>query len=327
MNQNCLLNDPFQNPSTTVPASSEKERILFEDALKHFHGCAFQGQKTSADSLAGALSLSRSAAGRLMARLEQAGLIEPRSGSYELTTVGTDYALQIIRAHRLYETYLARESGLKPAEWHRRAHIVEHRLHPQEVDDLADRLSRPRFDPHGDPIPTRSGRLAPREGCNLLEWPLAKMGEIEHIEDEPTATFHLVQTAGLYPTMRLLLEENSPQVVRLYCEGRHITLPRNAAAHITVKEPLPENQSRPFPTRLRDLPPGEKGLVAGLSPYFRGAERTRLLDLGFVQGSTIERVLTSPLQSPIAFLLRGAMVALREEQAEHVYLQPSSASV
>jgi DtxR family Mn-dependent transcriptional regulator len=59
----------------------------------------------------------------------------------------------------------------------------------------------------------------------------------------------------------------------------------------------------------------------GLSAAVRGAERNRLLDLGFVPGSVIEIDLESPSGNPIGYLVRGATVALRREQADRILVR------
>jgi DtxR family transcriptional regulator, Mn-dependent transcriptional regulator len=58
--------------------------------------------------------------------------------------------------------------------------------------------------------------------------------------------------------------------------------------------------------------------VIGLSASCRGAERRRLLDLGFVPGSVVEARFASPAGDPTAYEVRGALVALRRDQACHV---------
>jgi ferrous iron transport protein A len=71
---------------------------------------------------------------------------------------------------------------------------------------------------------------------------------------------------------------------------------------------------------LRELEMGKKGKVTELR--LEGAERRRLLDLGLAIGSEIEAVRKSPLGDPVAYRVRGAVVALRKEQAEKVEVQP-----
>jgi DtxR family Mn-dependent transcriptional regulator len=63
--------------------------------------------------------------------------------------------------------------------------------------------------------------------------------------------------------------------------------------------------------------------VLGLTAACRGAERRRLLDLGFVSGSVVEANLVSPAGDPTAYLVRGALVALRREQARFIRIEPA----
>lgn len=65
---------------------------------------------------------------------------------------------------------------------------------------------------------------------------------------------------------------------------------------------------------LADLLPGQTGVVAEL--YSTGLERRRMMDLGIVPGTAIQAELRSPLGDPVAYRVRGALVALRREQAQ-----------
>ena len=56
---------------------------------------------------------------------------------FELTNEGRSYALRMIRVHRLWERYLADETGLAETEWHRRAEKLEHNMTEQEAEALA----------------------------------------------------------------------------------------------------------------------------------------------------------------------------------------------
>jgi DtxR family Mn-dependent transcriptional regulator len=167
--------------------ASYQDRVLSEDALKHVFQCEYDRLVASADSMAGALRLTRDAARLLVDRLGAAGLVTTEGGAVHLTVSGREYALQILRAHRLYETFLARETGLGSGEWHLRAEVDEHKLTPAHVDALAQRLGNPRYDPHGDPIPTSTGELPPARGRALSEWPPGVEARIVHVEDEPAS--------------------------------------------------------------------------------------------------------------------------------------------
>ncbi|GMV37261.1 MAG: hypothetical protein AMXMBFR61_17690 [Fimbriimonadales bacterium] len=71
---------------------------------------------------------------------------------------------------------------------------------------------------------------------------------------------------------------------------------------------------------LDRLAPGESARVVSLAS--EGPERRRLLDLGFVPGAQIRASLRSPLGDPTAYEVRGALIALRREQAARITVEP-----
>lgn len=71
---------------------------------------------------------------------------------------------------------------------------------------------------------------------------------------------------------------------------------------------------------LQDISVGSKAVVTGLR--LEGAERRRLLDLGLAIGTTVEAVRRSPLGDPVAYRIRGSLIALRKEQAEKIEVTP-----
>ncbi len=70
------------------------------------------------------------------------------------------------------------------------------------------------------------------------------------------------------------------------------------------------------PCRLSDMSRGQSGTVVSL--HAKGEIRRRLQDMGIVEGTCIECLQKSPLGDPVAFLVRGAVIALRVEDAECV---------
>ncbi len=76
------------------------------------------------------------------------------------------------------------------------------------------------------------------------------------------------------------------------------------------------NQIQPY--TLADLKPGQAGNVTEL--HSQGPERRRMMDLGIVPGTVITAEMSSPLGDPVAYRVRGALVALRREQADLVLI-------
>jgi manganese/iron transport system permease protein/iron/zinc/copper transport system permease protein len=89
---------------------------------------------------------------RSLNSLLRQGFLEQKQSEIRLTDVGRIEATQLVRAHRLWETYLQR-AGVPEKEWHRKAHVLEHVSDDQTVDYLDDKLGHPLADPHGSEIP------------------------------------------------------------------------------------------------------------------------------------------------------------------------------
>jgi len=136
------------------------ERVRREDAIKHIVKCEVNGNEATLESLAGHLQVPTNQTVALLNDLETRGLLTFEGGRLRLKPAGRDLALHVIRAHRLWESYLSEETGVAEAEWHRQAEHKEHLLSPQEADALAARLGHPTLDPHGDIIP-EPGRPVP----------------------------------------------------------------------------------------------------------------------------------------------------------------------
>ncbi|MBA2115373.1 metal ABC transporter permease [Bremerella alba] len=96
-------------------------------------------------------------------RMVTRGLIEPKADdAYQLTEAGELEAKRLMRAHRIWEAYLAR-LGTPEEEIHDRAHLLEHVNDEAAVDYLDDRLGHPITDPHGQEIPEDFLHLVPGE--------------------------------------------------------------------------------------------------------------------------------------------------------------------
>ncbi len=309
---------PELNPPRLADLASA-ERTVIEDLLRALLECENRELEATETQLVGLSGVSRETATTKLARATELGLLiaEP-SGRWGFTEGGRDEAIRVMRAHRLTETKLARETGLAAERWHEVAHTAEHRMTQSEVDALADRLGNPRFDPHGDPIPTREGRFPAPQDRPLLDWSPGQPGVIAHVEDEPAELFARLVAMGVTAGLRFV-SMREDRGVGLFIEGRSLVIPPELLPLLRVRSLHPEEKGPVAGAiRLSDLETDEPGEVVTLLPSCTGSERSRLLDLGFVPGSRIERVLESPLHGPVAYRVRGTMIALRRPQADHV---------
>jgi DtxR family Mn-dependent transcriptional regulator len=301
-------------------------RVLREDALKHVYKTQVDGRPPTLESIAGTLHIHSNQAAGLMADMERRGLVTFCSGELQLTPTGREAALHIIRAHRLWERFLADQTAVAESEWHGQAEDREHHLSAEHVRALSAQLGHPTHDPHGDTIPQASGPLAADNGQPLNVLSPNHAARITHIEDEPEAVYAQIAAEGLCPGMKVRVLEKSPQAIRFWADGdEHVLAP--ILAHNIAVIPISDIEIEEELESLSSLKPGQKARIVELSRACRGAERRRLLDLGFVPGSKVEVEMVSPIGDPTAYRIRGAVIALRREQAALIrvaILQPVS---
>jgi DtxR family transcriptional regulator, Mn-dependent transcriptional regulator len=300
------------------------DRVMNEDALKHIHDFDISGGKPSVESLAGVLNISTNQAADVISNLEAHDLIEMVGTDFKLTAAGHEYALRIIRAHRIYERYLAEQTGFEEAEWHTKAHQFEHQLSPEDVEKLAFQLGNPTHDPHGDPIPMADGTVVyPADRTTITQLDPNMPARIIHMEDEPEAVYAQLVAEGLHVGQEVRLLETSPQRVRFWAGGDEHVLAPILAANIAVVPVTEQPEADETPGEpLTNLKPGAEAQVVALSPRIRGAERRRLMDLGLLPGTTIEVEIESAGGDPIAYRVRGAVIALRKSQAKLISVCP-----
>jgi len=297
-------------------ARSRAARVRREDALKHVLKCEVNGERPTLNSVAGALHIRDGAAAELIADMERHGLISIGEGRIRLRQPGRELALHIVRAHRLWESHLAEETGVAEARWHKLAERKEHQLSPADTAALAARLGNPLHDPHGDTIPAVGADLPADTGEPFSSAPLDTPVLISHIEDEPEAVYRQIQALGLRPGMKACIFAKEDGCIRFWADGREHNLTPILANNLTYVPLVGTTREDLFDEEfLSELQPGERARMLGLSSACRGAERRRLLDLGFVPGTLIEVELVSPVGDPTAYRVRGTVIALRREQA------------
>lgn len=296
------------------------ERIQVEDALKHLYDCEYMNISCTINSIAGNLSISSDRAAKLVTKLETMGLIDSSGETLKLTSQGQSYALRVIRIHRLWERYLADETSTSEKEWHGIAEKMEHTYTQEQADKLAAKIGNPVYDPHGDPIPSSKGDLPDKKGKPLNEMKPGEVANIIHIEDEPDAIYSQIIAEGLYPGMQIRMIENSDNRIKFEANGEECVLSPLIARNISVGIVKLEKYVEGKYKTLSSLKIGEKGTVLGIAKVLRGQQRRRLMDLGIVPGTKIEAQLESITSDPIAYKVRGTVVALRKKQADRIYI-------
>lgn len=301
--------------------AASRERHDLEDALKHLFEQESRGRRASLPSLAGALRLPDRRVVALVGRMQVQGLVTAAGQEFALTPEGRRLAAQIVRAHRLLERYFADEARLPIADVHRAAERREHALSPDAVERLSAALGHPSVDPHGDPIPTREGEVAPPAGAPLTDWPAGEPGRIVHLEDEPEISFAQIVAEGLHVGQIVRVIDSTAERIVL-TDGEHeFRLAPAVAANVFLAPAVGAEAARPV-GRLADLPAGVSAEIVGLDERCQGFSRRRLMDLGFTEGARVRPLLETFAGDPRAYEVRGTLIALRRDQAAQVLVRP-----
>ncbi len=301
------------------PRRSSRQ-VLTDDALKHIITCEIEGRSATKDSIRSALRLSETKTAELLAEMAQMELVKLTPPRVETTRTGYDSGMFVLRAHRLWEKYLAERTGYSADEWHVRADRAEHRLTEDTLAALDQTLSFPTHDPDGDPIPSPDGFVGEHRGQPLSDIAAADHAQIVHLEDEPAEAYAQIIAEGLHPGMVIRIVEASSHRIRFWCEGTEHVLAPVVAANVEVIPVKPGRIDEPS-DGLDELPVGETGEVLEISRICRGSERRRLIDLGILRGTRIRAEFRSPAGDPTAFMIRGTTIALRRAQARNVRIK------
>ncbi len=317
-----LLIGAFLTPKLVREQRENQRREEVEDALKHLLDREQQGRHASPESLAGTTGFSSQKIYKIIARMQQQGLIEHRGVELHLTAEGERWAIHVVRAHRLLERYLADEARLPLEKVHAEAHRREHGMTPAQVDEMDAALGYPSRDPHGDPIPNRDGVIAEAEGVPLTAWQEDMPARIVHLEDEPEIAFAQIMAEGLRLGQQIRILESSAERYILSDGESEYRLAPAVAANVHVA-PLPESVlaiADAIP--LNELPHAKKAEIVALDEACQGFTRRRFLDLGLTPGAVIAPELKNSFRDPRGYRVRGTLIALRREQANQIWVKP-----
>lgn len=169
------------------------------------------GSAVSTNALADRMGVTPASASSMVKRLDGLGLVShvPYRG-VQLTDAGTKVALEIMRHHRLLELYLAETLGVPWDRVHDEAEVLEHVLSEELEELIAAKLGNPTHDPHGDPIPTRDGRIAEATTTALNDLAPGACGTFVRVSDADPAMLRYLAERGIAPGTDLEVVEKQP---------------------------------------------------------------------------------------------------------------------
>ena len=165
----------------------------------------------STNALAERMGVTAASASAMVKRLDGLGLVShvPYRG-VKLTDAGSKVALEVLRHHRLLELYLTETLGVPWDRVHEEAEVLEHVLSEELEELIAAKLGNPTRDPHGDPIPTRDGRIVEAETTGLQDLTAGATGRFVRVSDSDPEMLRYLAERGIAPGATFEVIEKQP---------------------------------------------------------------------------------------------------------------------
>jgi DtxR family Mn-dependent transcriptional regulator len=180
-------------------------------------------------SLAGRLSVAPASVTNMLQKLagSQAPLVEyERHRGVQLSVAGKRRALEVVRHHRLIETFLYEVLDYPLEEVHDEAERLEHFISERFEERIAAKLGNPKIDPHGHSIPTIEGEMTARESMVLADVAHEGTFVIDSVSDRDAHNLRLIEACGITPGARMRVRKSASS------EGYSVSIGRSSKAFI-----------------------------------------------------------------------------------------------
>lgn len=205
-----------------------------EDYLK----VIWQGTRdgpVSTGAIAAALGVSDASVSGMLGKLNDLTLVNyTRYHGALLTLQGERQALQLLRRHRLIESFLIDYLGYGWDEVHNEAEALEHAVSERFTEQLAVRLGHPTHDPHGDPIPAADGTLPDTPDVPLAELTVGQALEVARLKTQEADVLAYLAELNIQPGHVLRVRESEPLggLLRVDVDERDVAISKTLATLI-----------------------------------------------------------------------------------------------
>jgi DtxR family Mn-dependent transcriptional regulator len=187
--------------------------------------------------VADALGVTAASASNMLKRMDQLGYVDlAKRQGVGLTDEGRSAALEVVRTHRLLETYLVDRLGVPWDEVHREAEVLEHHISPALGARIDAALGHPDRDPHGHPIPRPQGDVQAVEDELLSLLPDGASGIVRQVSDHDGELLRFLGELGLVPDADIVVIGRKPfgGPILVAVAGREVEVPPEAATAVRV---------------------------------------------------------------------------------------------
>lgn len=167
-------------------------------ALFHLTNEIQEKTEAGTNELAESLGVAPATANNMLKRLKEKKLVDyEKYGKITLTKKGRSLAVETVRKHRLWETFLYEKLNFTWDEVHEVAEQLEHIKSAKLVEQLESFLDFPETDPHGDPIPNAKGEIKFVKRKTLAEIEVGKLCKLVAVKDNSSSFLQYVVKLGL----------------------------------------------------------------------------------------------------------------------------------
>lgn len=157
-----------------------------------------EGKSANTNAISAAMATTAASVTDMLKKLADKNFINyEKYKGVTLTTEGEREATALVRKHRIWEVFLCDKLGYSWDECHELAEQLEHIQSNDLIDRLDTFLGKPKFDPHGDPIPDRDGNFAKRHQVLLGEMAVGENGIMVGVHEHSTAFLQHLNRVGL----------------------------------------------------------------------------------------------------------------------------------
>lgn len=209
-----------------------------EDYLKQIFLLGGEAARVSTQSLARKLRVKPASVTEMVGRLAQLDLVEhaPYHG-VQLTDAGRRVALEMLRHHRLLETFLVEALGYKWDQVHEEAERLEHVISERFEERIAEAMGHPTHDPHGDPIPLKDLSFpAVIASVPLLQLPVGYRGTLVRVGAQDPDNLSLLRRLGLAPGSTVEVVSDEERGIRIRVGEDRFLLPTSLAEALWMEE-------------------------------------------------------------------------------------------
>lgn len=183
-----------------------------QDYLKHIYELNEKGGSASTTDLAARLNIAPASVTGMLQKLACAKpplVVYKKHQGVTLTKNGTKAALEVIRHHRLLETFLVNTLGYSWDEVHCEADKLEHVISEDFEARMAKALGYPTRDPHGELIPTIDLTMPADESCPLASLRIDETATVRRVSDDDPALLRHLREIGVVPNVEITVKNYS----------------------------------------------------------------------------------------------------------------------